>query len=83
MTSLPGGRSPLGLAHLVGNVAQWCQDRFGPFPGAEDVSGAFGLVDRVVRGDFYNGDPISLRATVRSPQAPESRFAGLGFRCAR
>ena len=36
----------------------------------------------LVRGDFYRGRPESLRVTVRSPQRPQERFPGLGFRCA-
>ena len=36
----------------------------------------------LLRGDFYNGMPESLRATVRTPRHPTNRFAGFGFHCA-
>jgi formylglycine-generating enzyme required for sulfatase activity len=76
----PEGKSPFGVLHVTGNVAQWVEDRFQPYPG----SGPYrvGVLDRVIRGDFYKGTPESLRATVRTPRSPTDRFAGFGFRCA-
>lgn len=74
------GKSLFGVLHVTGNVAQWVEDRFQPYPG----SGPYrvGVLDRVIRGDFYKGTPESLRATVRTPRSPTDRFAGFGFRCA-
>lgn len=77
---LAEGQSPFGVLHLSGNVAEWVEDRFQPYPGstAQDV----GTLDRTVRNDFYRGTPETLRATVRTPHRPTDRFPGLGFRCA-
>ena len=80
--TLPEGQSPYGVLHLAGNVAEWVQDRYQPYPGAAPGGRSVGALDRVVRGDFYRGTPETLRATVRTPHAPWKRFAGLGFRCA-
>jgi len=80
--SLSEGASPQGVLHLAGNVAEWVEDRFQPYPGAGAPGYSVGVLDRVVRGDFYKGTPESLRATVRTPHGPEKRFPGLGFRCA-
>lgn len=81
VSSFPNGSSPYGLLHAVGNVAQWCEERFAPYPGSKE-RGDQGPLDRILRGDFYSATPLSLRTTVRSPQSPECRFPGLGFRCA-
>ncbi len=78
--ALPEGKSPFGVLHLSGNVAEWVADRFQPYPGSGPYR--MGPIDRVIRGDFYKGTPESLRATVRTPRTPTDRFAGFGFRCA-
>lgn len=80
--ALPGGKSPFGVMHLSGNVAEWVEDRYQPYPGAAPGGSNAGVLDRVVRGDFYRGTAESLRATVRTPHGPQTRFPGLGFRCA-
>ncbi|MDY7228556.1 formylglycine-generating enzyme family protein [Hyalangium rubrum] len=79
--SLPEGRSPLGMLHMVGNVAEWTGDLYRPYPGGLEERRA-GPRDRSVRNDFFKGTPLSLRATVRTPHPPDSRFPGLGFRVA-
>jgi len=81
--SLPEGRSPSGLLHAAGNVAEWCEELFDLYPGSRAEAGLFGPLDRVVRNDFYSGSALTLRVTVRTPRSPEDRFPGLGFRCAR
>ncbi len=80
--SMPEGKSPFGVLHLAGNVAEWVEDRYQPHPGSGPHPGRIGALDRVVRGDFYRGTPDSLRTTVRTPRNPVDRFPGLGFRCA-
>lgn len=78
--SMASGQSPFGVAHMAGNVAEWVEDRYAPYPGA--VSSERFLVERVLRNDFFLGTPESLRVTVRTPRNPVDRFRGLGFRCA-
>lgn len=80
---LPEGKSPFGVLQMVGNVAEWVEDLYQAYPGAGPNPGrSVGALDRVVRGDFYRGRAETLRVTVRTPHAPETRFPGLGFRCA-
>jgi formylglycine-generating enzyme required for sulfatase activity len=79
--SLPEGKSPFGVLHLAGNVAEWTADLYRPYPGGVEDK-RVGPRDRVVRNDFFKGTALSLRATVRTAHAPVSRFPGLGFRVA-
>ncbi len=79
--SLPGGKSPFGVAHMAGNVAEWTADLYRPYPGGVEEH-RVGPRERVVRGDFFKGTQLSLRATVRTPHEPGARYPGFGFRLA-
>ncbi|MGQ0810834.1 MAG: formylglycine-generating enzyme family protein [Nitrospiraceae bacterium] len=80
------GRSPYGLHHMAGNVAEWVQDWFGfdyyaimpdrnpPGPPSGRYKG--------VRGGSWKSNPMMLRTATRGGSAPEQRTATIGFRCA-
>lgn len=80
--SVPDNISWVGTYDMAGNAAEWVEDRFGPYPRADQIwSGTD--VDRVVRGGSYvNG--ISQMATYeRSVLHPIDPNVEVGFRCVR
>ena len=84
--SRPGGNSPEGICDLVGNVAEWTEDKFRPDTTAcipNDGSPCVwpaGL-GHVVRGCDYSTPPNHCVPQIRSFSGRASR--GIGFRLAR
>lgn len=71
-----GGLSPnaYGLYDLLGNVWEWCWDRYDP-----EVYGSY----RVLRGGGWFDEHWSCRASVRRRSHPTLRIDDVGFRLAR
>jgi iron(II)-dependent oxidoreductase len=85
--SHPAGRSPYGLHHMAGNVAEWVQDWFGLdyyayMPGQNPSGPASGRY-KGVRGGSWKSKIIMLRTATRSGFSPDQRSATIGFRCAQ
>ena len=85
--SHPPGRSPYGLHHMAGNVAEWVQDWFGfdyyaYMPGRNPTGPANGRY-KGVRGGSWKSKIIMLRTATRSGFGPDQRSATIGFRCAQ
>jgi len=78
----PKGDSPFGVCDMVGNVWEWCEDRFAPYPKGEQVDPVGpetgGL--RVTRGGGFNEGPQFDRSTARVPWEPGKSFSDHGFR---
>ncbi len=79
-----GGDSPFGCADLAGNVWEWTNSLFWPYPyhpgdGREDPTAAG---DRVLRGGAWVSSPDSVRSAKRLNDDPSSRYYTGGFRCA-
>lgn len=74
----------LGLYDMHGNVAEWCQDYYGPYDGlpARDPLRANkdSFDTRVVRGGSWKHDPNECRAGSRLSAAPGQRSHAIGFR---
>ena len=71
-----------GLYDLHGNVAEWCNDWFGPYGSglAVDPKGPGTGVSHVLRGGAWYHDPPTCRSAFRSRNEPTIRYMGFGFR---
>lgn len=81
-------KSPYGVLDMGGNVFEWVDGWYEPYPGNEDPDPEYGQTHRVMRGGTWGGRghynlDYYARAASRQPMAPDSRFTDLGFRCAR
>jgi len=81
--SYPTGASPFGVLDLAGNVWEWVQDWFGPYPGGavRNPTGPSNGAWRLIRGGSWNLVPGVLRSSNRAWFVPEYRSISLGFRC--
>jgi formylglycine-generating enzyme required for sulfatase activity len=71
---------------LSGNVAEWTQDRYGPYSmaAAHNPLGAESGSPRVVRGGSWRDDAsAAVRATHRRAVDPTTGNEEIGFRCVR
>ncbi len=71
----PGGSFPAnawGLHDMHGNVLEWCQDWFGPYPKEDqkDPVGSNTGIARVLRGGSWFNDPRNCRSACRSRVDP-------------
>ncbi|MBM0230686.1 SUMF1/EgtB/PvdO family nonheme iron enzyme [Micromonospora sp. STR1_7] len=74
-----------GLHHMLGNVREWCQDRFGPYR-SDPVSNPHGPAEgsfRVVRGGSYGEALATMSAVSRLAAFEGTRCEVYGFRVAR
>ena len=81
------GKSPYGLHHMAGNIAEWVQDWFGfdyyAYMPARNPTGPTSGRYKSVRGGSWKSNPIMLRTATRGGAPPDQRAATIGFRCAQ
>jgi formylglycine-generating enzyme required for sulfatase activity len=80
--------NPWGLYDMLGNVWEWCDDRWhDSYRGAPTDGSAWidpgGAADRVVRGGSWINIARLVRAAFRNGYDPAFGYDLLGFRCAR
>ncbi len=77
------GATPEGIQDMAGNIMEWTQDAFVPYPVARRTSGngAQNAPRKAVRGGCWNSRPGELTSTARKGLFPESRLNTVGFRC--
>ena len=81
------GKSPYGLHHMAGNVAEWVQDWFGidyyaSMPERNPPGPTSGRY-KSVRGGSWKSHQVMLRTATRGGASPDQRSATIGFRCAK
>jgi formylglycine-generating enzyme required for sulfatase activity len=71
-----------GLYDTYGNVREWCQDYYGPYPTGEvtDPKGPSTGNGRVLRGGSWDDIARYCRAAYRSEFSPGDRYNTRGFR---
>ncbi|MEV6611199.1 ergothioneine biosynthesis protein EgtB [Kutzneria sp. NPDC051319] len=85
----PLGQSPLGVRQLVGDVWEWLDSDFRPYPGfrafpyKEYSEVFFGGDYKMLRGGSFGTDKAAVRGTFRNWDHPIRRQIFAGFRCAR
>ena len=77
-----GAANYFGLLDVHGNVAEWCEDRFGEYPDSfiVDPTGAKSGNDRVVRGGGWRSYPWQCRSASRVGFHKDYRRNDIGFR---
>ncbi|MGW7428064.1 ergothioneine biosynthesis protein EgtB [Streptomyces sp. NPDC054861] len=87
--SYPEGASPLGVRQLIGDVWEWTDSDFLPYPGftafpyKEYSEVFFGPEHKVLRGGSFAVDAVACRGTFRNWDLPVRRQIFAGFRTAR
>ena len=77
------GASPYGVFDLAGNVWEWTDSWYQPYPGNTVDSPYYGEQFRVLRGGGWFEVETELRATRRSANVPTATNNDIGFRCAK
>ena len=82
----PRGDSPFGLADMVGNVCEWCEDIYDTeFYQRSPTTNPLNLKNgenRVIRGDGWNSVQDACRTKCRDAYRPHNSTSVIGFRVA-
>jgi len=86
--SYPADKSPFGVYDMAGNVSEWVEDWYQPYPGATSQSDAFGAKFKVLRGAAWGREGHYAmhqfqRGAYRFYLDPNSTLEDVGFRCAK
>jgi iron(II)-dependent oxidoreductase len=86
--ALPGSDSAYGCRQMIGNVWEWVEDDFGPYPGFvvdpyKEYSAPWFGNHKVLRGGCWTTRSQLIRNTWRNFYTPDRRDVWSGFRTAR
>lgn len=74
-----------GLYDMLGNLWEWCQDRYGPY-GADAIVNPLGATTgttRVARGGCWNSQARNVRGAARLAREPAVNDSTMGMRLVR
>jgi formylglycine-generating enzyme required for sulfatase activity len=74
--------SPYGLLHMAGNVREWVDDVFKPYPGGAATNAAYNK-ERVVRGSSWALGAQAAVTYFRGSSQRNLAWPDVGFRCAQ
>ncbi len=86
--NVPEDKSFYGVYDMGGNVTEWTDSWYKPYPGSTFQSKYFGEVYKVVKGaagsleGHYNMGSINARGSFREYYPPTGKGVDVGFRCA-
>jgi len=86
--SFPEDKSPYGVFDMAGNVSEWTDSWYRPYPGNDYQSPDYGIFQKVVRGGAFNpsrhfADEMFAQVTFRNYNRPHIAGSDNGFRCAK
>ena len=85
VAACPDGDSAFGCRQMIGNVWEWTEDTFGPYPGFtpdmyQDYSQPLFGITKVLRGGAWTTRSRMIRNTWRTYYGPERNDVFAGFR---
>jgi formylglycine-generating enzyme required for sulfatase activity len=75
--------SPYGVSDMGGNVSEWVQDWFAPYPGNPIISYEEKEKYRILRGGSWDYFHSIAAAHHRQYATPQSQMTAIGFRCVK
>lgn len=86
--SFESGKSPYGVYDMSGNVWEWVEDWYQPYPKSPYQSDSFGEKFKILRGTSWGGVghyalAVFYRSAYRFYATPEKGYPDAGFRCAK
>jgi len=91
--SYPRGVSAYGVHDMAGNVAEWVNGFYQPYPGNQTSDPDYGTQFKVARGGGFRGPIDSARTAFRDYHLPDTKarmvgkkkeeVTSIGFRCAK
>lgn len=81
--SFRAGASPYGCMDMAGNVYEWTDDWYEPYPGNPIIEATYGQIYKVLRGGSYRSKPYETRSARRHYDKPADARADYGFRCVK
>ena len=77
----PEGASPYGAMDMSGNVWEWTEDWYQPYPGNEHPNDFYGERFKVIKGGSWDSNLDLARPAIRGKAFPDQKKNYIGFRC--